>query len=86
MKESDNVDELYSWINGRYEEYSQDKITEEEYQTDLDYYKQRLAELESTEETTEPAEQIDEVIEQPKNVRSTSIAGLRKKLMEEMRK
>ena len=83
MKESNDPDELYEWINSRYEDYSNDEITEDEYLQDLDYYKRRLAELEETpkEETTTQSEENQEM---PKRVRSTSIAGLRKKLMEEM--
>ena len=87
MVENMNINRLFDWVNGRYEEYAAGQISEEQYLSDLDYYKKRLAESEdnvveqyTTKEERAPAEKIN-----PAKVRSTSIAGLRKKLLEEMK-
>ncbi|MHA2251844.1 MAG: hypothetical protein ACXAD7_15885 [Candidatus Kariarchaeaceae archaeon] len=82
-----SIEELYEWVNGRYNEYTEGQIAEEVYLKDLEYYKQRLA---SSQEL--PTEEIKVKNEPSKTtkkstrVRSTSIAGLRKKLMDELKK
>lgn len=79
------MNKLYEWINSRYEEYTAGKISEETYTADLEIYKKKLAKSEEnietyvTEEEVQPQERIN-----PNMVRSTSIAGLRKKLLEEL--
>ena len=81
----DDMNKLYEWINTRYEQYTAGNISEETYLTDLELYKNKLAKSEAnietyiTEEEIQPQERIN-----PSKVRSTSIAGLRKKLLEEM--
>jgi hypothetical protein len=84
--ETDNIDELYIWINKRYEDFTDGFISEEDYLKDLEHYKKKLALAETTypEKTVEKREDPDSIA--PSQVRSTSIAGLRKKLLEEMRK
>ena len=83
--EEKSINELFDWINLQYERYTSEEITEDEYMSNLEYYKKRLAASEEqvTEYTTEeevlPSEKIN-----PKKVRSTSIASLRAKLLDEM--
>lgn len=88
---TEDVNKLYEWVNERYNLYLNGNITEEVYTKDLDVYKKKLAESheniekyvqkdENTPKRT-PRDKID-----PNKVRSTSIAGLRKKLLEEMKK
>ncbi len=87
-----DINALYEWINKRYEQYINGDIAEEVYLKDLDFYKQKLAESEENIEPFVETEDIDksklEAEEKinPNKVRSTSIAGLRKKLLEEMGK
>lgn len=83
--ESMTIEELYEWVNTRYTNYTEGSVTEEEYLNDLEYYKERLA---NSQETVEEPKVKNQVSEKPKRtrVRSTSIAGLRKKLMEELKK
>ena len=80
----DDINKLYEWINGRYESYANGDISEEEYLKDLDFYKQKLAKSEESVEQyiTQEEEIPDEEKINPNKVRSTSIAGLRKKLLE----
>ncbi len=83
--ESD-INKLFEWINARYEEYAKGAITEDEYLTDLEFYKNKLAKSEGNIEkyvTKEEEVPVEEKIN-PNKVRSTSIAGLRKKLLDEM--
>lgn len=82
----DDINKLYEWINSRYEEYASGKITEAEYMKDLEYYKAELAKSEENinQYITEEEEIPKEEKINPNKVRSTSIAGLRKKLLEEM--
>ena len=88
---TEDVNKLYEWVNERYNLYLEGEITEEAYTQDLDVYKKKLAKSqeniekyvqkdESTQKRT-PKDKID-----PNKVRSTSIAGLRKKLLDEMKK
>lgn len=84
--ESDNIDELYTWINKRYEDYTDGFISKEAYQKDLEHYKKKLALAESPQEDKTVEEKQDPQSIAPNQVRSTSIAGLRKKLLEEMKK
>ncbi len=79
------IEELYDWVNERYNEYSKGAIKEEDYLEDLEYYKTRLA---SSQEDVKP--EVKSKTDNKKlpitRVRSTSIAGLRKKLMDELKK
>ncbi|MHA2504736.1 MAG: hypothetical protein ACXAE3_17945 [Candidatus Kariarchaeaceae archaeon] len=86
MKETDNLDELYEWVNSLYEKYSNGEVPEEEYMEAYNFYIKRKEEMES--EPVPNVQNVDdeEVSVSPEKVRSTSIAGLRKKLMEEMKK
>ena len=90
-KMTEDVNKLYTWINERYNLYLNGELSEEEYTQDLDAYKEKLAETQeniekyvqkdvSTQNRT-PKDKIN-----PNKVRSTSIAGLRKKLLDEMKK
>ena len=80
-----DLDQIYKWINDRYENYLGGLISESEYLLNLDYYKNRLA-LSAEEPNTltkvEPKLKIKPV--HPDDVKSTSIAGLRAKLQEEL--
>ena len=86
---TEDINKLYEWVNQRYNQYLNEEITEEEYSHDLNEYKKKLAESQEniekyvqTETTTRtPKDKIN-----PNKVRSTSIAGLRKKLLDEMKK
>jgi len=87
MSDSDNIDDLYAWINERYEAYTRDEIDEETYLAELEEYKKRLVEFEEQEKPVKKVEKkVDQQSISPEKVRSTSIAGLRKKLLDEMRK
>jgi DNA mismatch repair ATPase MutS len=88
---AEDVNKLYTWINKRYNLYLNGELAEEDYTQDLDIYKAKLAESqeniekyvqkEETSKTRTPKDKIN-----PNKVRSTSIAGLRKKLLDEMKK
>ncbi len=86
---TEDVNELYEWVTKRYNQYLEGEITEDEYTQDLNEYKRKLAESQEnidkyvqTEKTTRtPKDKIN-----PDKVRSTSIAGLRQKLLDEMKK
>ena len=81
-----DINQLYNWVNNQYENYSGGKITEAEYLTDLDFYKTKLAL--SNEDPKPPTSDIAASdrpkVTPPSQVRSTSIAGLRKKLLDEL--
>ncbi|MHA2090701.1 MAG: hypothetical protein ACW98K_07565 [Candidatus Kariarchaeaceae archaeon] len=80
-----SIEELYDWVTNRYNQYSEGEISEEEYLADLDYYKSQLAQ--SEEEVAEVSGTTKTSYEEKPGstrVRSTSIAGLRKKLMDEL--
>ncbi|MCY3411158.1 MAG: hypothetical protein INQ03_05915 [Candidatus Heimdallarchaeota archaeon] len=85
--ETEDINKLYEWVNSRYEQYAQGIITEEEYLKDLDYYKKKLAQSEQDiqQYVTEEEEVSNQEKINPNKVRSTSIAGLRAKLLEEMK-
>ncbi len=73
--------EDYKWIQSRYEACINGEISEEEYMKDLEEYKRRLG--------TQAEEAKDTSSSDAKphtKVRSTSIAGLRNKLLEELKK
>ena len=86
---TEEVNKLYEWVNQRYNQYLEGEINEEEYTHDLSEYKKKLAESQENIEkyvqaetsTRTPKDKIN-----PNKVRSTSIAGLRKKLLDEMKK
>ena len=88
---TEDVNKLYEWVNERYNLYLGGEITEEVYTKDLEIYKKKLAE---SQENIEKYVQEDEKAQKrtpndkinPNKVRSTSIAGLRKKLLDEMKK
>ncbi len=82
-----SIEELYEWVNDKYNQYSEGEITEEDYLADLDYYKTRLAHSQE-EPVTVSTQTKTSSKEKPVStrVRSTSIAGLRKKLMDELQK
>ncbi|MDH5401877.1 MAG: hypothetical protein OEZ01_08435 [Candidatus Heimdallarchaeota archaeon] len=80
-----NITELYEWVNSQYEKFSNGEISEEQYNEYLEYYKERLAKSETqTQNVSDNQVKVKKV--EPSKVKSTSIAGLRKKLMEEMKK
>ncbi|MHA2404475.1 MAG: hypothetical protein ACXADH_15865 [Candidatus Kariarchaeaceae archaeon] len=82
-----SIEELYDWVTNRYNQYSEGEITEEEYLADLDYYKSQLAHgQEEQVEVSGPTKTFIEEKPGSTRVRSTSIAGLRKKLMDELEK
>ena len=72
--------EDYKWIQSRYEACMNGEISEEEYLKDLDDYKKRLG-SQGTEK-----EKVKSGSSSTTRVRSTSIAGLRNKLLEELKK
>ena len=87
MIDSDDIEELYEWVNSLYEKYSKGEITEDEYMKAYNHYTTRKEELEQSskdEAVVEDTPKPQDIA--PEKVRSTSIAGLRKKLMEEMKK
>lgn len=65
-------DELYEWIQDRYQQCVNGDITEEVYLKDLEEYNKKIEKITEKKET--------------KKVRSTSIAGLRSKLLDELKK
>ncbi len=77
-----SAEQLYDWINSRYEACKRGEITEEEYLADLAVYKQKLSELDDQENIPVHKTASGDL----KTVKSTSIAGLRKKLLEELMK
>ena len=82
-----DINQLYSWVNKQYDNYTDGKITEQEYLTDLDFYKTKLAL--SNEDPKPPTSDVNvsdtgPKVTPPSQVRSTSIAGLRKKLLDEL--
>lgn len=82
-----DINQLYNWVNKQYDNYSGGKITEAEYLGDLDFYKTKLAlSNEDPKPPTSDANVSDDrpSVTPPSQVRSTSIAGLRKKLLEEL--
>ncbi len=83
-----DINQLYNWVNTQYDNYSAGKITEQEYLSDLEYYKTKLAlSTEDPKPPTSDAERTDPrpAVTPPNQVRSTSIAGLRKKLLDELK-
>ena len=66
-------DELYEWIQSRYQQCVNGEISEDVYLKDLEEYNKKVEKI-----TTEKKE--------VKKVRSTSIAGLRSKLLDELKK
>ncbi len=73
--------EDYKWIQSRYEACINGEISEEEYMKDLEEYKRRLGtQAEETKESNTSEAKTHT------KVRSTSIAGLRNKLLEELKK
>ncbi len=76
------AEELYDWINSRYEACKRGEITEDEYLKDLAEYKKKLEQLDSKEDIPVHKTASGDI----KTVKSTSIAGLRSKLLEELRK
>jgi hypothetical protein len=74
-----NSDELYKWINERYEACIKGDISEDQYLKDLDEYKLKISQEEK--KVTENSGKS-----KTKKVKSTSIAGLRSKLLEELKK
>ncbi|MHA2032219.1 MAG: hypothetical protein ACW99A_10235 [Candidatus Kariarchaeaceae archaeon] len=89
-----DINQLYQWVNRQYENYTAGILKEEEYLADLDYYKTKLAlssedpkpPMVDTDDTTNVAETQPSKTKatHPSQVRSTSIAGLRKKLLDEL--
>lgn len=87
MNDNDELDALYEKVNSLYEKYSNDEITEEEYMEAYNHYTMKKDEQEKHERAQEEKKEMEQKANlQPDRVRSTSIAGLRKKLMEEMKK
>lgn len=87
-----SIDQLYDWVNKQYQAFADGKIAEDVYQKYLDYYKTRLASDEGSNQTSSVDEPVTSSVDEPvtssvdtSKVRSTSIAGLRKKLLEEIR-
>ncbi len=80
MSESE---QLFEWINSRYEACRRGEISEETYMKELAEYNAKIAKLEKN-----TKEKIVEKNEDGslKRVRSTSIAGLRSKLLDELKK
>lgn len=77
-----SAEELYEWINGRYEACKRGEITEDEYLKDLSVYKEKLASLNIKDEIPVHKTASGDLA----TVKSTSIAGLRKKLLDELMK
>lgn len=87
MYDSDNLDDLYERVNSLYEKYSNDEISEEEYMNAYNHYIAKKEEQEKQESLQAQNQgDVEKTDLTPEKVRSTSIAGLRKKLMEEMKK
>ncbi|RMG27846.1 MAG: hypothetical protein D6732_19740 [Methanobacteriota archaeon] len=76
------AEELYEWINSRYEACKRGEISEDEYLKDLAEYKEKLAKLDVGENIPVHKTASGDL----KTVKSTSIAGLRKKLLDELMK
>lgn len=76
-----NSEELYKWINERYEMCMNGDITEEEYLKDLEEYKIKIGQEEAKQAKEKKQTQVSK-----SKVRSTSIAGLRSKLLDELKK
>ena len=74
--------EDYKWIQSRYEACMNGEISEEEYLKDLDEYKKKLGSQGTEEEKVKSGSSSTSST----RVRSTSIAGLRNKLLEELKK
>ncbi len=85
-----DINQLYEWVNQQYNNFSAGKISETEYQSDLDYYKAKLAQSNSDPTSVPNTTEVVSNAEPEKSktstsrVRSTSIAGLRKKLLDEL--
>ena len=80
-----DINQLYNWVNNQYDNYIGGKISEQEYLTDLDFYKTKLAlSNEDPKPPTSDTEDDRPKVTPPSQVRSTSIAGLRKKLLDEL--
>ena len=85
-----DINQLYEWVNQQYDNFTAGNITEAVYQADLDYYKAKLATSNNdpTVSTTTSEEVSTTTTKDSKTptskVRSTSIAGLRKKLLDEL--
>ncbi|MCE7734002.1 MAG: hypothetical protein GPJ54_03930 [Candidatus Heimdallarchaeota archaeon] len=82
-----DINQLYNWVNKQYDNYTGGQITETEYLADLDFYKTKLAL--SNEDPKPPTSDVEvsdkqSKVTSPSQVRSTSIAGLRKKLLDEL--
>ena len=85
-----DINQLYEWVNEQYDKFTAGNISEADYQADLDYYKAKLAKSNSdpdpvsitTDVESNPESQQSKI--STSKVRSTSIAGLRKKLLDEL--
>ncbi|OLS20767.1 MAG: hypothetical protein HeimC2_35850 [Candidatus Heimdallarchaeota archaeon LC_2] len=83
-----DINQLYEWVNQQYDNFAEGKISETVYQSDLDYYKSKLA---TSNNDPKPVTKLTEEVTKTEDkktptskVRSTSIAGLRKKLLDEL--
>lgn len=85
-----DINQLYEWVNQQYDNFASGKISEAEYQADLDFYKSKLAQSNNDPTPVASSSNTPSSMDPEKGktstrrVRSTSIAGLRKKLLDEL--